>query len=1296
MINCFKLKPSEMKKPVLNQATLNVALKSIQTLINELHGKRLDLEKTKIELRVFKDDYESTSKKNVEIEEKIQVLEKKLGERDQQIQQLDQNLQTMLRDDQKSFEEVEEAKVKVRFMESEVESLKEECRQKEHSNDINRSELMISAQEKRSLQKKYRQIEELIAKKDEKNVELNKTLALKIEHEGQMESLLARQDQHCHALKSKIGELNDEILRKENTIEEMDLQYTELRNHKLVDTETSTLFLDQENRALKFKVQEYEESYNELRLRCEKREEKLHEKIEYLQDELQRLDGAYEELSQKPVHETVEKSCQSDIYDAQMVKGFSPVDEPLVIDELEISRKEFQESLRGLSKRSKQERQMTECLKSKKMSRTEELLQAKYDINSESARTDRKLNKMVIANDNRKNLLTRLERLQEENKQLLADSKDSYEIRICKGENTKLAEKVRTYEEEIRFLTKKLADGATCREENTKLVERMKNYDQKLKTFNVEATAMEKLNQQNKTLQTDLMESEFKSKSLTKENESLERMVDKLTQDVEYFRTNSMKFGTTSCCMELKVNIAYLEKQVGHLEKTNELLDEKMKASIGAEEKLKVIEQALVDKERDLKDTRRELNESKARLQKVEAKYIEKKAEDERRPQQQVAEQPNVNVHVHLDPQQYLSNEKCANEAPLVTREQASSGEASTKTGSKNSEQVIRQLQREIRSLDSQNKKLKTQLLNVVNNRSKIEAGSTVDRNSDEKASIASEELQTLKTLNQDLDERNSDLDERNSELESMNMDLESKLEESNRLITTLKQSENSMKKTIEELKSSSKSLREESKLKDDEHKKTVRDFKKQIQSLSELENDDVISLRRRIQDLTSKKEKHEDIIDKMKEEKSDLKMNIQRLERELEKCKDALLQSYDAVAESKQKAVLKKTKKSKPVQPVVESESESGSEKEEEEALPSPPQPKQKVTKKSAKSTKATGLQWLNDADTTTNTNTKTEEVETKQKSPPKQKGKSKPLWLDNSSDTDEDEPQIPSPQNKKSSKPLWLKSEASANNDGSNTSSSSKKSTPQNKKSSGPIWLSNAAADDNDGSKTYAPSKKSPQNKKSSGPVWLSKAAANDNDGLKTSTSSKKSPQNKESSEPIWLTNNSGSKTSSQNTSTSQNKKLSGPAWLTSSSTSSRRNNQAEAASDASDSEDDFLGIKAASKKRNAVDRKQNKEQTVFGSLDISNRRHVAKRSNTPDANNDGNMKNAVSASEDGFDAIFGRRGPPVRKQQPSEPPAKVKPAPVVRKTSEEQMLDNFFKKPQKKKENDEDLSFLTLDDI
>ena len=538
-----------MKKPVLNQATLNVAVKSIQNLINELDEKRLDLEKTKIELRIFKDDYESTSKKNVEVEEKILVLEKELGDRDQQIQQLDENLQTFLRGDQKSFEEVEEAKVKVRFMESEVESLREEVRQKEHSGEIDRSELMISIQERKSLQRKYQEIEKLIAQKDEKNAELNKILALKVEQEGQMEGLLAKQDKHCQELQSKIEDLNDEILRKESTIEEMDLEYNQLRNHKLVDADTSQLFLDQENRGLKFKIQEYEESYNELRLRSEKREEKLREKIEYLQDELQKMDGAYEELSQKPVYETAEKSCQSDVNDSQIIKEFSPA-EPLVIDELENSRKEFQESLRGLSERSKQQRQMTDYLKSKNMSRTEQSLQVKYDINNEYARKDRKLNKMVVANDNRKNLLTRLERLQDENKQLLADSRDSYEMSICKGENTKLAEKIRVYEDEIRFLTKKLADGTICREENTKLAKRMKSYDQKLKTLNEETAAKEKLQEQNKSLQIDLKESEFKSKSLAKENESLERMVDKLTQDVGYFRTNSMKFGTTSCCMD--------------------------------------------------------------------------------------------------------------------------------------------------------------------------------------------------------------------------------------------------------------------------------------------------------------------------------------------------------------------------------------------------------------------------------------------------------------------------------------------------------------------------------------------------------------------------------------------------------------------------------------------------------------------------------------------------------------------------------------------------------------------------
>ena len=202
-----------------------------------------------------------------------------------------------------------------------------------------------------------------------------------------------------------------------------------------------------------------------------------------------------------------------------------------------------------------------------------------------------------------------------------------------------------------------------------------------------------------------------------------------------------------------------------------------------------------------------------------------------------------------------------------------------------------------------------------------------------------------------------------------------------------------------------------------------------------------------------------------------------------------------------------------------------------------------------------------------------------------------------------------------------------------------------------------------------------KSSQPAKAKVPIWL-------NNGSSSALSSTKK-------ESVPDTLNTTSDTKPQAAKGKASKKSAGPIWLTSSSNGSteaankNNNNKAQCAEE--DSDDDFLGIRASAKKK-----KQSTGNSSRENLDTSNRRNVPVRSKKTHRD-----QSSDDDSDEGLDKIFGRRGPPSRKPKAVAVERVEPPVSVVKKTSTERMVESFLNSKSQKKKN-EDLDFLTLDDI
>ena len=882
-----KIMRNVAKEPALAQATLNTALKSLQQIINEFEVSKTDFENTKEELQKHvnemnecKKEYEKMVGVNKSTEEHLQERAKVIEAQEAHISKLEENLKQLSEENQMKQEKaLEEIKLNQKKLLEERNLNKENLHKIENERDELQQKVNREKGVSKELNYESRYLEHSL-REQERYCEMTKEeLVVLIREKKEMEDenqkikgLISRQDVQFQKLKVKIQWLQREVSTKQKTIQSLSVQYQEVcrnacNSENTCSQHTSTM--GKENQSLKEELLHHQQRYNELNMKCQRREDKFQDKIERLECELKKME-----------QEDVKTPIIYQIFDNQKD---AQKNTPFLKDELLNSKEEMEKSLANLSERSKLHKGLMLNMKSRNMETSEELLQAKYATNklAVQAKNARKLNTVAIEHDERKSLLKRLQKLENENAKMSEESKEAVsDIDVCKMENTILAAKIQDHEETIRMLYKQLSDKEVRREENTKLATRIKCYDAKLKTLDDEISAKKDFQKQSRTLAEELTELTAKSEGLEKNNKSLENTIKKLNEEVEYMRKSSLKFGNTSCCMELKINLECMEKQIEQLEKTNKVLEDRVKTSTGYQEKFKWIEQTLVDRERDLSDTRNQLQTSKDKLKECECQL--KSQRDGNSHPQRVFEQPNVNIHVHLDPKQLTDM------APSKVESPASS--VSTDNANKNQEmyynhqptnvsnaQLESDLQRhrvELQLLEERNKELKKKLHHQQQNSSDSQAGDEKNR-----CVTNEQELHALQGANRDLEAKHDKTETEKKKLESL-------LEESEANISSLRESDCKLKKMVDDLEQELAGIYDQAKAKEEEHQKEAALLRKQIHSM---ESEDSVSLRSRIHELTNKKEKNEAVIQKLREDKGEMQMTVQRYERELQKLKDQI-----------------------------------------------------------------------------------------------------------------------------------------------------------------------------------------------------------------------------------------------------------------------------------------------------------------------------------------------------------------------------------------------------------------------
>lgn len=831
------LKRKSGEEPILAKTTLNLALKSLQQIVNDFENTKIEYKKTKSELEQcvsefdkYKDDCIVVTKAKESHEIQVQIYKKDIEVQEAKICELEKKLQQISENSQLKQHEIElerkNTEERLHNIEDENFDLK---RQIEEEKEIN-TEFRTTAEKSSSKTECLKNA--LKEQKNHCNLMKNKLVVMTKEKEDideehqKMKTLLSQQDTHMEELRNKINRLEGQLFNK-NIAASLDSEHQEgfreasLQHQNIVNHQLSTL--SKENSTLTEKILLCQQYYNELQKKCEKRECKLLHKVEQLKHELDIKEN--ECIALEDECKTMENECKT------------------MENEFKIMENEFKKSSNMVTKKLIQKNVIASSSSAGPMSCEEHFLESKHELNSilkdlknrsqyqreylldmksrkiEGEKyekgevfTTHKMNIVSIENDERKALLNRLYKLQKDNSRLADESKDVLaDIDVCRTENSELAKKIREQEETIKLLDERVLEKDVRREENTKLVERMKSYKDKLDKLQEEIDAKEMFKKQAEMLKEEVNKTNTKSKVLKKENKSLHEMVAKLNKDIDYLRKSSMKFGNTSCCMELKVKLEFMEKQNKEQKKNNNALREQLKQSAKCEEKIRWIEQSLKDREHELSKSLKELEENKDKLKGYESKM--KIQEQETKP----FEQPNVNVHVHLDSQKILDSE---------TRKEQQHHHSTTNEDDKINENKTHSTQVVSNQFDKNNKLCQQKQVTQTEYNKTDEQVPDKERCSTHTA--RADEKQGVK-----INEKEFRVDLKSKQVEIK--ELESLLEESKAKISSLEESEQEMKHLIEDTKQDLTRIQNDNKMKDEEHQIEIEELRKKV-SLMETE----------------------------------------------------------------------------------------------------------------------------------------------------------------------------------------------------------------------------------------------------------------------------------------------------------------------------------------------------------------------------------------------------------------------------------------------------------------------------
>ena len=419
-----------------------------------------------------------------------------------------------------------------------------------------------------------------------------------------------------------------------------------------------------------------------------------------------------------------------------------------------------------------------------------------------------------------------------------------------KLQTTLLAED--TYRELKIKISKQKSDFEICRAENTKLASRLTEMQTKYKDHSAIKRQNNALTKRCKNLQIEMDELRDLFKKANQDNMDSKHRIEIINKDIEMYKKQIQIYESkdSHCCFQLKIKKENLEAQVARMEKI--LLNYQSIEEDFGKLKLKSdkLKRQLENSNKHIKDLEQELRDScnSSSREPIERKFQENlsftSAQSDRN-------QPAVTVNLNLDPKS-LYNFSADN--PSGGTKSGSISSNNKNIDNENNQEAMTKLQNEIARSGIEKRTLETKIKNLEENYS---------------FPTLTKQIDTLLTENSKLSKHIAVLE---NKIEKVNEDIalhDGKIEEADNEILCYK---NKFKSLQVEVEAVQKQLLEKEE-----------EFETEINKLQKGDHKKLQGLRNQLFDLLSQRQENEKLIKNLKEEKYEMKMYLERLEKENE-----------------------------------------------------------------------------------------------------------------------------------------------------------------------------------------------------------------------------------------------------------------------------------------------------------------------------------------------------------------------------------------------------------------------------
>lgn len=412
------------------------------------------------------------------------------------------------------------------------------------------------------------------------------------------------------------------------------------------------------------------------------------------------------------------------------------------------------------------------------------------------------------------------------------------------------------------------ANNVVCREENTKLAETIRKLEERLKETGVETEKQATLKIKIEELTYEMESLQRKIKRLEDQKRDSEHCISLLNNDIDHYRRTSVTLQNSSkqCCHLIKIKNKRLEEKLLEMEEEHQYFqDVKRKYHIMRKELLKckevikgLREKIMAEKNEPSETDAGNVANSDKHIINLQV-HVDRDEHKKQKVDSQVAQLKEDLKHLH---QQMLLLRECKEKGDCTNCAAGMDNTSNLKDQPTVAESHITSLQKEMEEMQKEILLLKERRKPVGNitgeNMEEVDGINTEDAISETKNSEKIE-------LKEELFKR------REKEFESLqleNVRMENEMAE--------------LKKSVKECDLS----REMSEAK---YKKEMTNLQAQLDQRGGSRREEIDLLNSKIKDMNSAKQKNENVIRNLKEEKDELQMNISRMESEIANLKQQL-----------------------------------------------------------------------------------------------------------------------------------------------------------------------------------------------------------------------------------------------------------------------------------------------------------------------------------------------------------------------------------------------------------------------